>query len=227
MMHATLNNRQARLLMRIRWLAWGAIAILIAADFAARADRHPCRRGLRLHTQYGDYLMTIRIILAATALAGSVLLSACNSAPETEAPTEAETATSQIAITGQWSRETAFGQDAGGAFMTINNSGTGADRLTGGSTPVAGEVQVHTVDMTDGVMRMRQLEDGLEVPAGGSVTLKPGSFHIMLMQLSQPLGQGETVPLTFNFEKAGPVEVELVVEPVGSQGPDAAGGSND
>tara|TARA_B100000678_G_scaffold211280_2_gene178865 strand:+ start:699 stop:1214 length:516 start_codon:yes stop_codon:yes gene_type:complete len=171
--------------------------------------------------------MTFRTIIATTALAGSILLSACNSAPQADAPLEAEAATSEIAITAPWSRETAEGQDAGGAFMTIANTGSGADRLTGGSTPVAGEVQVHTVDMTDGVMRMRQLEDGLEVPAGGSVTLKPGSFHIMLMQLTQPLEQGEAVPLTLTFEKAGPVEVELVVEPVGSQGPDAAGGSND
>src|SRR5690606_13262764 len=129
---------------------------------AARTDRRSCRRDLRLHPQCGDNLMSIRTILTATALAGSILLSACNSAPEAEVPTKADAATSQIAITDPWSRETAEGQDAGGAFMTITNSGTVADRLTGGSTPVAGEVQVHTVDMTDGVMRMRQLEDGLE-----------------------------------------------------------------
>ncbi|ROT94148.1 copper chaperone PCu(A)C [Altererythrobacter sp. FM1] len=163
--------------------------------------------------------MFIRNIFTATALAGSILLSACNSAPQAEAPTEEEAATSQIAITTPWSRETAEGQDAGGAFMTIANSGTAADRLTGGSTPVAGELQVHTVDMTDGVMRMRQLEDGLEIPAGGSVTLKPGSFHIMLMQLKQPLRQGEAVPVSLTFEKAGTVEVELTVQPVGAQGP--------
>ena len=172
--------------------------------------------------------MTVRSILTAAALAGSILLSACNSAPETEATTEAKASSSQIAIAGPWSRETAEGQDAGGAFMKITNSGTATDRLTGGSTPVAGEVQIHTVDMTDGVMHMRQLEDGLEIPAGGSVTLKPGSFHIMLMQLEQPLKQGETVPVTLTFEKAEPVEVELAVQPVGAEGPMAeATGSND
>ena len=172
--------------------------------------------------------MSIRNIFTATALAGSILLSACNSAPETEAPTEEESATSEIAITAPWSRETAEGQDAGGAFMTIANTGSGADRLTGGSTSVAGEVQVHTVDMTDGVMRMRQQEDGLEVPAGGSVTLKPGSFHIMLMQLTQPLEQGEEIPITLTFEKAGAVEVKLLVQPVGAQGPmtEATGGND-
>ena len=172
--------------------------------------------------------MTIRTLLAATALAGTAVLAACNSGPESEATAATDAATSQIAITAPWSRETAEGQDAGGAFMTIANTGTVADRLTGGSTAVAGEVQVHTVDMTDGVMRMRQLTDGLEIPAGGSVTLKPGSFHIMLMQLKQPLDQGETVPVTLTFEKAGPVEIELAVQPVGAQGPavEAAGGDD-
>lgn len=112
--------------------------------------------------------------------------------------------------------------------MTIANTGAVTDRLTGGSTSVAGEVQVHTVDMTDGVMRMRQLADGLEIPASGSVTLKPGSFHIMLMQLKQPLRQGETVPVTMTFEKAGSVEIELAVQPVGAERPaaEATGGDD-
>ena len=173
--------------------------------------------------------MTIRNILAASTLAGAILLTACNSEPGPEAPSEAEAATSEIAITGAWSRETAEGQNAGGAFMTIANSGAADDRLTGGSSPVAGDVQIHTVDMTDGVMRMRELEDGLDVPAGGSVTLKPGSFHIMLMQLDRPLQQGEAVPVTLTFEKAGPVEIDLAIQPVGSQGPTAqsAGGKDD
>ena len=113
--------------------------------------------------------------------------------------------------------------------MTITNSAAASDRLTGGSTQVAGDVQVHTVDMTDGVMRMRQLEDGLDIPAGESVSLEPGSFHIMLMQLNRPLERGESVPLTLTFEKAGPVEVALAVQPVGAEGPaaEATGGDDD
>lgn len=163
--------------------------------------------------------MTIRNIFTATALAGSILLAGCDSATEAEAPTEVEAVTSQIAVTDGWSRETAVGQDAGGAFMMLSNSGTSADRLTGGSTPVAGEVQVHAVDMTGGVMRMRQLTDGLEIPASATVALKPGSFHIMLMKLKRPLQQGEKYPVTLTFEKAEPIEVELTVQTVGSQGP--------
>ncbi|MXO66725.1 copper chaperone PCu(A)C [Altericroceibacterium endophyticum] len=165
--------------------------------------------------------------IAAVGTAALILsIGACSSETQPD-NTASESATSEIAITASWSRETAEGQDAGGAFMTIANTGPGSDRLIGGSTPVAGDVQVHTVDMTGGVMRMRQLQDGLEIPAGGTVTLRPGSFHIMLMGLKHPLEQGETVPLTLTFAKAGPVEVELAVEPVGSQGPNEAGGSDD
>ena len=167
--------------------------------------------------------MIPRILLAATALPGALLLASCHSAPEADAPaaTEAaaQTVTGAIAINAPWSRETAKGQDAGGAFMTIANNGNEADRLIGGSTPVAGDVQVHTVSMDGGVMRMRQLSDGLEIPAGQSVTLKPGSFHIMLMQLKRPLAKGEAVPLTLQFEKAGDIDVELAVQPIGSMEP--------
>ena len=142
---------------------------------------------------------TIHAGFAALGSAALVLsVGACSSQPQPEGAAS-ENASSELVITAPWSRETAKGQDAGGAFMTIANEGSGADRLTGGSTPVAGD----------------------------TVTLKPGSFHIMLMDLKHPLERGETVPLTLTFEKAGPVEVELIVEPVGSQGPDEAGGGDE
>jgi hypothetical protein len=160
----------------------------------------------------------IRTTLAAALLGSTLLLAACNEAPE--APAATETAASIIAVTEPWSRETAEGQNAGGAFMTIANTGTAADRLTGGSTPVAGRVEIHTVDMEGGVMRMRQLADGLEIPAGGEVTLKPGSYHVMLMDLKQPLKAGDKVPLTLTFKGAGTVEAELVVRPAGTMAPE-------
>jgi hypothetical protein len=156
----------------------------------------------------------IRTTLAAALLGSTALLAACNQAAE--APAATETAASIVAITDPWSRETAEGQNAGGAFMTIANTGTAADQLTGGSTPVAGRVEIHTVDMAGGVMRMRQLADGLEIPGGGEVTLKPGSFHVMLMDLKQPLKAGDKVPLTLTFRDAGTVATELVVKPAGT-----------
>ena len=167
----------------------------------------------------------IRTTLAAALLGSTILLAACNQAAEIPAATE--TATSIIAVTEPWSRETAEGQNAGGAFMTIANTGTAADRLTGGSTPVAGRVEIHTMTMENDVMRMRQLADGLEIPAGGEVTLKPGSFHVMLMDLKQPLKTGETVPLTLIFAGAGTVETQLVVKPAGEMAPGMSHGEGD
>jgi copper(I)-binding protein len=103
--------------------------------------------------------------------------------------------------------------------MTIVNTGTAADRLTGGSSPVAGRVEIHTMTMENDVMRMRRLADGLEIPAGGEVTLKPGSFHVMLMNLKRPLKTGETVPLTLTFAGAGTMETQLDVRPAGEMAP--------
>jgi hypothetical protein len=167
----------------------------------------------------------IRTAFAAALIGSTMLLAACNQ--PAEAPAAPESATSVIAVSEPWSRETAEGQNAGGAFMTIANTGTAADRLTGGSTPVAGRVEIHTMSMDGGVMRMRQLEDGLDVPAGGSVTLKPGSFHVMLMDLKQPLKAGETVPLTLTFAGAGTIETQLDVRPAGEMAPGMSHGEGD
>jgi len=119
-----------------------------------------------------------------------------------------------------WARATPPGAPVGGAYVTITNNGTEADTLVGGSTPVAGEVQVHEMSMDGNVMKMRQLPDGLEIKPGETVTLKPGSFHIMLMKLKEPLKQGAQVPITLDFAKAGKVEVELSVAGIGAKSPD-------
>ncbi len=169
----------------------------------------------------------IRTLFAAAALVSTLILAGCNAAPEAEAPAATEAAASAIAITAPWSRETSEGQKAGGAFMMIANTGTAADRLIGGSSPVAGRVETHTMEMDGDVMRMRELEDGLEVPAGGEVLLKPGSFHVMLMDLKEPLKAGEKVPLTLNFQGAGPVEVALEVQSAGAMGLGMGGGHAD
>lgn len=124
-----------------------------------------------------------------------------------------------LSIDGAWSRETASGQSVGGAFMTISNTGRNADRLLSGSSPVANEVQLHTMSLDGGVMRMRQVQGGLNVPAHGKLELKPGAFHIMFIGLKHPLRQGERVPLTLRFQRAGRVTVQVVVQPIGAMGP--------
>ena len=119
-----------------------------------------------------------------------------------------------IKIENAYVRATAPGQPAAGAFMKIENSGT-ADQLVSASSPAAGEVQLHQMSMEGNVMKMGQVKD-IAVPAKGSVDLKPGGYHIMLMNIKAPLRAGETVPVKLKFAKAGEVEVKLPVNAVGS-----------
>ena len=98
-----------------------------------------------------------------------------------------------------------------GGYMVIRNTGTEPDRLIGGATDFAGKVEVHEMAMEGDVMKMRQLTDGLEIPAGGEVTLKPGGYHVMFMQLKDQLQPDTKKKVTLRFEKAGEIEVEFLV----------------
>lgn len=124
-----------------------------------------------------------------------------------------------LSIQHPWSRETAVGQAVGGGFLTIANGGTRDDRLLSGTSPVAAEIQFHTMTMGGGVMRMRQVTDGIAVPAKGAVELKPGGYHIMFMGLRRQLRQGDRFPVTLRFQRAGNVTVQFAVQPVGSVSP--------
>jgi periplasmic copper chaperone A len=121
-----------------------------------------------------------------------------------------------IVIEKPWARATPKGAE-GGAYMTIENKGAAPDRLTGGSTDFA-TVEIHEMKSENGVMEMREVTGGLEIPAHGSVRLAPGGYHIMLTHLAHPLTKGDTIKATFTFEHAGPVEVEFNVLGVGAAG---------
>lgn len=99
-----------------------------------------------------------------------------------------------------------------GAYLVIVNTGAEADRLVGGSTPVAERLELHESTLVDGVARMRPAKEGIEIQAGETVSLKPGGAHIMLVNPTQRPGEGEKFKATLQFEKAGPVEVEFVVQ---------------
>lgn len=102
---------------------------------------------------------------------------------------------------------------AGAAFMMIHNHGDSDDRLIGAASPAAKLVQLHThVEDANGVMKMMHVEEGFELPAGGEVVLKRGGHHVMFMGLNDPFEQGEMIPLTLIFEKAGEVELEVEVD---------------
>ncbi len=122
-----------------------------------------------------------------------------------------------LTVSQAWARASAGMTANGAVFLTIANHGTAADRLVGVSSPVCDSAQLHTHLMTNGVMRMRPV-DGIDVPAGGTVELKPGGLHVMLLGLKAPLTMGESFPLTLNFAKAGAVTAEVKVLSVGAMG---------
>jgi periplasmic copper chaperone A len=103
------------------------------------------------------------------------------------------------------------GAQVGGGYLTIDNQGGTDDRLVSGTSARARSVQVHEMKIADGIMSMNELKQGLAVPAKTKTELKPGSYHLMFMNVEQPFKQGETIKATLNFEKAGPVEVEFKV----------------
>ncbi|MCF3638532.1 copper chaperone PCu(A)C [Rhizobium sp. TRM95111] len=111
------------------------------------------------------------------------------------------------------SKATLPGQPVGGGFLTIVNHGDAADRLVSVTAPaVSDDVQLHEMTIENDVMTMRRLAGGVEIPAGGTVDLKPGGLHIMFMGLKQPLKEGEKIAATLTFEKAGTVDVEFNIE---------------
>jgi copper(I)-binding protein len=130
-----------------------------------------------------------------------------------------------LVITQAWSRATPGGAKIGSGYLTIENKGSAPDRLMGGSSDVAGKVEVHEMAMSNGVMKMRPLDKGLTIEPGKTVKLAPGGYHLMVMDLKNPLKQGDKLPITLDFEKAGKVKVSLDVEGVGAQGPAGAMGS--
>ena len=118
-----------------------------------------------------------------------------------------------------WARATPGGAKVGGGYLIIENKGAIPDKLIGGSSPAAAKVEVHEMATNNGVMTMRPVENGLSIPAGQSVTLAPGGYHLMLMDLKGPLKKGDKVPVTLAFEKAGEVKVTLDIEGIGATGP--------
>lgn len=111
-----------------------------------------------------------------------------------------------------WSAEAPAVAPVLGGYVTIVNSGTSDDRLLGGSTPIAERLEIHESSIVGGVARMRPAKDGINIAAGSTVALEPGSAHIMLVNPKQRPAEGEKFKATLQFENAGPVEVEFVVQ---------------
>ena len=115
-----------------------------------------------------------------------------------------------IMVMEPWAPPSLAGAHNGAAYFTLMNHGSASDRLIGLSTPVAAKAELHRDEMTDGVMRMRPTGP-LTLEPGEMIALKPGGFHVMLLDLKEPLKAGERFPLTLTFEKAGTMTLEATV----------------
>ncbi len=121
-----------------------------------------------------------------------------------------------LEIDSPWSRAVPKGAKVAAGYMKIKNTGTEPDRLVSGSTSVAGGLMIHEMTMDNGVMKMRPLPSGLEIKPGETIELKPGSFHIMMTDLKQPIQRGKPFKASLMFEKAGEVDVDFAVEAAGA-----------
>ncbi|MEZ2127422.1 MULTISPECIES: DUF1775 domain-containing protein [unclassified Sinorhizobium] len=115
----------------------------------------------------------------------------------------------EIEISAGFTKAMLPGQPVGGGFLTIHNSGKSDDRLVSVTSSTAGHVALHEMQMQGTVMRMRELKDGISVPAGATVELVPGGLHMMFEQVKEPFREGGRVPVTLTFEKAGKIDIEL------------------
>ncbi len=129
-----------------------------------------------------------------------------------------ERSSNGVTITQPWVRATPGGSTLTAGFMEIKTAAGVSDKLVAASSPVAGRVEVHTHIKEGDVMKMRRLES-VELKPGETRVLAPSGDHVMLFDLKAPLKVGDVVKLTLTFEKAGPVEVEAKVEPIGAMGP--------
>ncbi|MGQ3675889.1 copper chaperone PCu(A)C [Xanthobacter sp. TB0139] len=126
----------------------------------------------------------------------------------------AELKIGDLTLTAPWSRATPGGAKVAAGYMQITNHGKTADWLTGGTFSRSARVEIHEMAMKDGIMTMRPLKDGLEIPPGKTVTLAPGGYHIMFMGLQNPLKEGENVAGTLDFKTAGKLDVTYQVRSI-------------
>ena len=129
-----------------------------------------------------------------------------------------------LEIDHPWSRETPTGARVAGGYMVVKNNGSSPDRLVAVASEISAKAEVHQMSVSDGVMTMRKVEGGLEIPAGETVALEAGGYHLMFIDLRRQPKKGESFPATLTFEKAGTVTVEFAVEGLGeTSGTDAHG----
>jgi copper(I)-binding protein len=126
-----------------------------------------------------------------------------------------------LTVTSPWTRATPGGAQIAGGYLKITNTGAASDRFLGAKSDVTDHVEIHEMSMSDGVMKMRPLPNGLEIKPGETVELKSGGYHLMFMDLKQPLKPGDSFKARLQFEKAGSLDVDFNVNALGATGGNA------
>lgn len=125
----------------------------------------------------------------------------------------------ELEIIHPWSRATPNGAKVAGGYFKIINHGKTPDRLVSVSSELSDKAEIHSMEVTDGVMKMRHQPEGIVIPAGGEIEFKPGGYHVMFMDITKTLKKGDKVAGKLNFEKAGSVDVNFAVDAMGVKSP--------
>ena len=129
-----------------------------------------------------------------------------------------------LRIEDAWTRQPPPGARAGGGYLRITNRGTRPDRLVEGTAPFADAIEIHSMSVVDGIMRMAEIEGGLVIAPGETAELMPGGNHVMMIGLApDALREGTAATVRLRFERAGEVEVTMPVAPIGARGPGGKG----
>ena len=125
-----------------------------------------------------------------------------------------------IDISRPWARTSPTAAGFAGGYFTVTNKAQEADRLIGAESPAAARIEIHAIKVVGAGITMKQMEKGLGLPPDTAITLKPRGYHLWI-ELKAPLAQGQKLPVTLRFEKAGTRSIELAVEAPGAIGNDA------
>jgi copper(I)-binding protein len=156
--------------------------------------------------------------LTSTAVLGIVMLALAMLVAGSHLAAAHEFKVGDLEIEHPWSRATPAGAKVAGGYLVITNTGGAPDRLVSIVSEISEKAEVREMAVKDGVMTMRRVEGGVEIPAGGKAELSPGAYHLMFMGLKQQPKQGESFSATLTFEKAGSIDVKFSVEAIGSAG---------
>lgn len=163
--------------------------------------------------------MTFRTSRLALALAGTLALALPVIAQDHAGHAGATITLGAIEISAPFTRATLPNAPVAGGFLTLTNTGSEDDRLVSAASAIARAGQIHEMAMEGDIMKMRQLADGVVIPAGETIVFEPGGLHLMFMGLNQALVEGDTVQVTLTFEKAGEITLDLPVAGAAADAP--------